>query len=71
MGKRDFLHSPCPELAANLTQCVTEGVNGMEELLQIMKNTMDDYDNQFISVDLPTEARLWIEHLEGLVNEDA
>lgn len=30
------MHSPCPELAANLTQCVTKGVNEMNKLIDIL-----------------------------------
>lgn len=44
----------------------------MEELLQIMKNTMEDYESRRgtrEAICLETEIALWIEHLEGLVNE--
>ncbi len=46
----------------------------MEELLQIMKNTMKDHDSlrgTRVAICLETEIELWIDHLEGLVNEDA
>ena len=46
----------------------------MEELLQIMKNTMKDYENlrgTRVAICLETEVELWIEHLEGLINENA
>ena len=44
----------------------------MEELLQIMKNTMADYESGAkVTMSLETEIELWIEHLEGLVNANA